>query len=212
MGQSVQSGNGHFRKQIRRQYTALFRIFIDRRHRYITILTIVVLLILGGLDSTVATAQTGPSTTTYFYDKVGNRTQVTDPIGRITTYQYDILSRPIQQRLPSAVLNGLGPTIHLQYGPLDYLCSVNDPRDLVTHYTVDGFGNPTATASPDTGNTTRTFNAAGKLKAATDARGKTTTFAYDVLGRLTHIGYASVRRPYSRMTAPPVDSPPRPVI
>ncbi|MEB0084650.1 hypothetical protein QN379_21815, partial [Glaciimonas sp. Gout2] len=153
--------------------------------------TLIYTPLLGAFNSTVASAQPGPSTTTYAYDKVGNRTQVTDPLGRITTYQYDSLNRPIQQRLPSAVLNGVGPTIHLQYDPLDYLRSVTDPRDLVTHYTVDGFGNPTATASPDTGNTTRTFNAAGKLKTATDARGKTSTYAYDVLGRLTRIGYAS---------------------
>ena len=45
-----------------------------------------------------------------------------------------------------------------------------DPRNLATDYGVSGLSNVTTQTSPDTGVTTRTFDAAGNVKTSRDAR------------------------------------------
>ena len=50
---------------------------------------------------------------------------------------------------------------------------------------MNGLGNLTQQASPDTGTTTSTYDAAGNLLTQTDAKSQTTTYAYDALNRVT---------------------------
>jgi YD repeat-containing protein len=59
----------------------------------------------------------------------------------------------------------------------------------MTGYTVDGLGNLTLQASPDTGNTVRTYDEAGNLLTQDDAKGQRTTYAYDALNRVTLITF-----------------------
>ncbi|MEB0011496.1 RHS repeat-associated core domain-containing protein [Glaciimonas sp. Gout2] len=199
MGQSVQLDEDHLRKQVGRQFAVLFRSLLSRifkvltpsRYRGQKFLTGAVLMTLAGLSGTVTSAQATPSTTSYAYDKMGNVTTITDPLGNVTTYQYDSLNRPIQQRLPAPMAGGVGPTINVRYDGQDQPRSVTDPRSLVTTYDVDGFGNQTAITSPDTGTTLKTYDEAGNMETSTDARGKTTTYTYDVLNRVSHIADAS---------------------
>ena len=70
------------------------------------------------------------------------------------------------------------------------LKQVTDPRNLVTTYTYDGFGEPVKLASPDTGNTTSTYDAAGNLLTRIDARGVTATYTYDAINRVTQVVYS----------------------
>jgi YD repeat-containing protein len=86
---------------------------------------------------------------------------------------------------------------------LDHLTSVRDPRNLVTGYSVDGLDNAKQTVSPDTGSTSNTYDAAGNLKTATDARGKVSTYSYDALNRLTGITFKTPPRPSPSATTPP---------
>jgi RHS repeat-associated protein len=119
-------------------------------------------------------------TTQYGYDANGNRTSVTDPLGRTTVSAFDALGRLVQVTDP---LNGA-----TQYGyGGDLLVQVSDPRQLVTGYGYDGLGNQTKLASPDTGEATQTFDAAGNLLTRVDARGVTATHAYDLLNRSTGV-------------------------
>jgi len=60
---------------------------------------------------------------------------------------------------------------------------VQDPRGLTTTYTYNGLGDLLSQASPDTGTTTFTHDAAGNVATQTDARGIPTTYAYDGLNR-----------------------------
>jgi len=53
---------------------------------------------------------------------------------------------------------------------------VTDPRNLVTTYGYDGLDNQVSLVSPDTGTTTRTFDAAGNVLTSTDARGVLSTY------------------------------------
>ena len=67
---------------------------------------------------------------------------------------------------------------------------MTDPRNLATTYTVNGSGQPHAAGfSPDTGNTTNTYDAAGNLLTQTDAKGQVTTYAYDALNRVSSITF-----------------------
>jgi RHS repeat-associated protein len=136
-------------------------------------------------------AQTQNSTYSYSYDANGNLTQITDPLGRITTQSFDSLSRLTQQLQPAPGAGGTRPVVKYTYDGLDQLQTVTDPRNMVTSYTVDGLGNRMTLTSPDTGTTGNTYDAAGNLKSSTDARGKTTTYSYDALNRVTAVTYTS---------------------
>jgi len=67
---------------------------------------------------------------------------------------------------------------------------VTDPRALATTYTLDGLGRLTQQVSPDTGTTSKTFDAAGNVLTQTDARNVVASFTYDALDRLTSATYA----------------------
>ncbi|RTL88502.1 MAG: RHS repeat protein, partial [Hyphomicrobiales bacterium] len=84
-----------------------------------------------------------------------------------------------------------------------HLTSVKDPKGLTTTYAWDALDNNTSVTSPDTGKSTRTFDAAGNVPTSTDARGKVTTYAYDALNRKiseTRAGGPNVQFQYDQGT------------
>jgi YD repeat-containing protein len=98
-----------------------------------------------------------PTTTAFGYDALNRLEQVTEPEGSARTrYGYDAFGR---------------------------LASVTDPRNLVTSYTNNWLDHPEKIASPDTGVTVKTYDAAGNVKTSKDARGQTTIYEYDALNR-----------------------------
>jgi YD repeat-containing protein len=144
---------------------------------------------IGG--STSGVSPPGALTWTYAYDANGNRTNVTDPNGNPTDTAYDSLQRTFTVTQPAPSNTQPRPVIGLAYDGRDQLSGVTDARNLTTAYTVDGLGNKTATASPDTGTSTAQYDDAGNLTSLTDARGKTTSYSYDALNRLTQISYGA---------------------
>jgi len=150
--------------------------------------------VVGGVLLTLVllplSSQSQPATWNYEYDAVGNLTKVTDPRGQVTEYVYDALSRRTQVKQPIPFTGSPRPQIGISYDGQDQLKTVTDPRSLVTTYTTDGIGNTTTQASPDTGSTIQTFNAAGLVATRRDARNVTATYTYDALNRLTRIRYA----------------------
>ena len=132
-------------------------------------------------------AATGPSTQ-FEYDANGNRTRMTDPLGRTTSYAYDSLNRLVSSTDPAGGVTALG------YDPLNRLTSVTDPRGLVTSAGYDGLGRPVSQSSPDAGNSSNAYDAAGNLLSHTDAKGQTTSYSYDALNRLTQASYADGSR------------------
>lgn len=152
------------------------------------------MLALAGGSSAPLMAQAqstppGVMTSTFGYDPMGNRHTVVDPLGLTTETQYDRLSRATQliQPLPAAAV--ARPVIKQGWDQADQLTSVTDPRSLLTSYVRSGLGDTTSQVSPDTGTTGATYDAAGNLATRTDARGKTATYTYDTLNRLTRIDY-----------------------
>ena len=163
----LQDPNGVLTQTHRREYNALNRLAKD----------------IGAQNQT----------TQYQYDNNGNLTQITDPLNRIRTQQYDSLNRLIAQLAPaltSGPNSGQQATTRYTYDGLDQLTQVQDPRNLATTYTRNGLGQTTQQQSPDTGSTVNTYDAAGNLLTQTDAKAQKTTYTYDVLNRLTSIKYA----------------------
>ncbi|MDB5917784.1 MAG: hypothetical protein JWR40_2018 [Massilia sp.] len=129
--------------------------------------------------------------TRYGYDRGGNLTSVTDPLGRVTSQVFDSFDRVLTRTLPAPGPGAAAPVIGFGYSQQDQLLSVTDPRKLSTRYTVDGFGQRTAVISPDTGTTTSQFDGAGNPDFSMDASGRKTTYRFDAAHRITRIGSSS---------------------
>lgn len=121
--------------------------------------------------------------TNYAYDANGNLTQILDARNNATLYGYDALNR-----LSRSTDAALGVTQYA-YDALDQLNSVTDPKSLNTRYAVNVLGEQTQLASPDSGLTNRSFDSAGNLLGATDARGIAATYTYDALNRPVTISF-----------------------
>ena len=146
-------------------------------------------VLLGALAvCSSALAQNRP-VTQYFYDANGNLTSVVDGLNRTTSQTYDTLDRLRRITQPPPAAAQPNPVIQLELNGRDDLTRVIDPRNLATDYAVSGLSNVTTQTSPDTGVTTRTFDAAGNVKTSRDARLRTTTYTYDALHRLTQAAY-----------------------
>lgn len=144
---------------------------------------------LNRLVKDIGGANPATEITQYGYDTQGNLTTVTDPLSTVTTMQYDALNRLIKTIEPAASGSGAGGNIQYAYDGLDQLTQVTDPRALATTYTLDGLGRLTQQVSPDTGTTSKTFDAAGNVLTQTDARNVVASFTYDALDRLTSATY-----------------------
>lgn len=119
--------------------------------------------------------------TSYEYDSNGNRTSMTDPLGRVTGSIYDPLNRLAQFTDPND-----GATAYT-YDGRDNVTQITDPRGLVTRYGYDGLDNLTQVDSPDTGATTYTYDSAGNPTSEIDARDQAPNYTYDALNRVTSI-------------------------
>ncbi|MBL8793407.1 MAG: SBBP repeat-containing protein, partial [Planctomycetia bacterium] len=139
--------------------------------------------------------------TTYNYDANDNLLSVTDPRGVTTSFAYDAIDRRTRMieafatptNLPG--LNHASPVWTYVYDAVDNLLSVTDARGVTTSYAYDVLNRRTAiheafnapTSLPGLNHappvTTFVFDAVGNVLSLTDARGVTTSFAYDNLDR-----------------------------
>lgn len=162
--------------------------YTSRKWSMISILTASVIFLCSVQP---ANSQSQNTTYTYAYDSAGNLNKITDPLGNITSRSFDVFNR-VTQIIPPPPKPGYdAPVINYSYDGQGQLVQVTDVRrNVTTKYTIDGLGHTQALQSPDAGAVTRTFDAAGNLLSVVDARGKTSSFRYDVLNRLTQIGYS----------------------
>src|SRR6185295_140569 len=128
------------------------------------------------------------ATTSYTYDGIGNLKTITQPTSLsrpATTNLYDTFNRLSQ------VTDADSAVVKYEYDALDQLAKVIDPRNLATTYDVNGLGNQASLVSPDTGTMTfSSYDEAGNLKTATDARSKTVNYTYDALNRVATAVYS----------------------
>jgi RHS repeat-associated protein len=139
--------------------------------------------------------------TSFAYDKEGNLTATTDPRGFTTTFAYDQLGRKIAETLPDPDGAGpLGPLVkrfgYDQAGLLRFEVAPGgagtSDTAFTTEHVYDALGREIRTLLPDPDGagplerpvSTWTFSAAGFPATTTDALGRTTRLATDVLGRV----------------------------
>lgn len=144
-------------------------------------------------------AQAAKDQADYQYDAGGNLTHQVSPAAAsgmtvTTDLDYDSLGRNTLITQPDPGNGGQQPIISLGYDLLDQLTKVSDQRavpalDTLTPTT--GLGTVNYTDSPDSGKNAvnNAYDAAGNLRAETDARGITTNYQYDALNRLACIEY-----------------------
>ncbi|MEO3784926.1 LamG-like jellyroll fold domain-containing protein [Actinocorallia sp. B10E7] len=105
----------------------------------------------------------GNLTTTYAYNKLGERTSVTDPSNGVTSTVYDQEGRAVKVTNPDGTARTVG-------------YDVLDNPTTTRQFDVDGTVLTTVTA---------TYDAAGRSLSTTDARGHTTTLTRDANGLIT---------------------------
>jgi YD repeat-containing protein len=152
----------------------------------------------GPIDS-----QTNVSTS-YGYDKVGNRTVMTNARGFTTTYTYDAVSRLIAMRDP------LSHTVEYQYDALGNHAVMTDANRTVTlygydkanrllvitytaeaktvRYAYDALGNRTV-MTDSLGVTRYQYDDLNRLKQVADPFNQTITYTYDLAGNRTGLKY-----------------------
>jgi RHS repeat-associated protein len=156
----------------------------------------------------LTTASTQPATL-YQYDALSRVTQVTAPDGSVVTHGYSGLVQT--DTLPTAIgpfggtesftttRNALGQTVTVQdplgnptnssYIAFGNLASVTDAAGNVVSYSYDALGRQIGIVDPDSGTRSASYFSTGEVKTTTEPGSVgsvlTTSFAYDVLGRIT---------------------------
>lgn len=127
------------------------------------------------------------------YDRNGNLVHSVDALGVQHSRGFDGLNRLVGT---TEDFGGSTPSTQntqntFTYDANDRLRSVNDPAGLSTVYGFDGLGNATAVQSPDTGNASYSYDAAGNIAQYIDARGVVVTSTYDALDRRASTSYST---------------------
>ncbi|MEU8083566.1 RHS repeat-associated core domain-containing protein [Micromonospora sp. NPDC049101] len=125
----------------------------------------------------------------------GNWTAVDPPQGGTATMSLaDAAGRVVERR------QYVGDTPSGNYDATRYgytrggqLATVVDPAGNTWRYAYDMRGRQVRAETPDTGATTRTFDAEGHVLSTTDARGRTLSHTYDALGRRTSTDEGATR-------------------
>jgi RHS repeat-associated protein len=80
----------------------------------------------------------------FAYDEPNHKTVVTDPLGRVTTYQYDANLRLSSEK------DALNQIVSYAYDAANNRAAISDKRNQATHYIYDDRGNTTGVAYPAT--------------------------------------------------------------
>ena len=175
------------------------------------------------VSSDVGSAPHFNATRHFTYDARGRVLTTTDPLGALTTFDYDAFENLIQQ-VADVGPGHINAATRFAYDPIGNLVSQTDPNGNATSFGYDAkrrlvrlaapapFGASTQTRQtydaddhvlsvtrsngPSNLTTVRTYTPSGQVQAVTDPNGNTTTFAYDPDDRLV-----SVTDPLRRTTA-----------
>jgi RHS repeat-associated protein len=137
--------------------------------------------------STLATADSPATTWTLGYDANGNPSSVQTRTGEVQQFSHDARARPLLQT--RAAGTALAQTVQKTWHP-----TFRKPTSVVfggvtKDYTIDSAGRITQVRETAGAQTkvmqTIVYNAQNLVQSVTDARGLSTTFAYDALGNRT---------------------------
>lgn len=129
----------------------------------------------------VAGANPANYTTSYGYDAVGNLTSVTDPLGEKTTFAFDPNNRV------TTATDANGHTVSYRYLDDDTVQAVIGPDGNTkqdTTYSYDNVGN-VLSRTDALGNTRYTYDKLGRVLDVKDPLDRDTLYSYDAEGNLT---------------------------
>ncbi len=155
-----------------------------------------------GLDRLTVIAKPAPDPnnpsvrpiSTFAYDSASRLTSSTDPLGHVTDFEYDDWGRLVRAISP-LLEDGTRLENHYEYDAAGNQTAGIDAAGYVTKVEFDFLNRPTLVTQPDPdGNgpassptTQMSYDALDRLLSETDALGRTTDYAYDALGQVTHI-------------------------
>ena len=117
-------------------------------------------------------------TTSFGYDANGNRTQVTDPLGNISTTGYD------KRNLPTTFTDALNGVTTQAYDAAGRLLSITDPVNNKTQYAYYANDTLQAVTDPLGKVTSYTYFNDDMVQQKTDRLGRTSDYGYDKNARL----------------------------
>ena len=140
---------------------------------------------------------------TYKYDPVlVVIIEKTDPLGNVTSYQYDEKRNLIATTYPDGTTttntydeNGnlasstdaLGHTTTYTYNEQNLVTSITDAAGKIIRYSYDSQGNMISVTDPSGATTSYTYDTRGNITSVTNPLGKTTTMTYDQHNNLISI-------------------------
>jgi RHS repeat-associated protein len=138
----------------------------------------------GGSNTYRLTSITDPlaHVKTYGYDATGRLTTIRDATNRETVIGY---AGP--DRLPTSVTDPLGKVTKYDYNDGGDIASITDPLGNKVSVFLDGAGRAAATTDALGRSTKYTYDAGDRLTKVVDASGQTTLFEHDPNGNLTKV-------------------------
>ena len=125
----------------------------------------------------------------YQYDGVGNKIKATDANSHVTSYTYDVANElTITTRADST-------TLLTSYDPDGNALTQTDGAGHVTAYSYDPLNRVATTTDPLNRTTRNAYDAAGRLTTRTDPTNRVTTFGYDNANRRISTSYVGTTTP-----------------
>ncbi|MFF4717097.1 polymorphic toxin-type HINT domain-containing protein [Streptomyces eurythermus] len=154
---------------------------------------------LGRPVTETAPAYTAPGSTetvaptvTHTYDALGNVTESTDPLGRVTRFRYDRQNRLTVKDVPVGTGDERGQWTYT-YTRTGEILSVTDPGGARAETTYDDLDRPVTTTrierrpTPGAYTTRNEYDDAGNVVRQISPSGADSRFTYDRLGQLTRM-------------------------
>ena len=129
------------------------------------------------------------ATTTYTYNYFGEVTQMTDPVGNVTSNIYDSNGNLLSVTTPQPNNSTAASVTEFSYNSLGELTQITDPLQNVTKITYTSVGLIATITDPQNNVTTYGYDSRGNRTSVTDALNHQTTFTYDSGNKLTQITY-----------------------
>ncbi|WP_425412422.1 RHS repeat-associated core domain-containing protein [Micromonospora mirobrigensis] len=130
-------------------------------------------------------------TTRIEYDAAGNRTKLTDPLGRSVTSEYDATNRLSRSVDPNGRATSYG------YDATGRITSVATPNGATTGFAYDAAGNLKTVTTPLGRNYGYSYDAANRTTAATTPTGRITSYTYSPDSRVAAVTLPSGSMTYS---------------
>jgi RHS repeat-associated protein len=129
-------------------------------------------------DKLTSLTDANGNTTTFIYDVMGRLEKEINPLGKATSYTYDVSGNMTSRT------DANGNTILYSYDILGRLQTKTYPDQTVTSFTYDAKGNMLTAANQDIAYAMQ-YDKQGRLTMVSDSNGKAISSVYDVLGNRT---------------------------